>query len=115
MTLVAETVALTMIESIKPLVDRINRRDRALADQLRRAASSVALNIGEARYSRGGNSTARFENAMGSASEARSALRVARAWGYVSRESVESVDKQLDRIVGLLWGLTRKKSGELKR
>lgn len=109
MPLVAETVALEVIKDIKPIIDQVARKDRALADQIRRAASSIALNIGEGRYSRGGNSTARFENAMGSASETRSALRVAEAWGYISSRSLVELDQNLDRIVALLWGLTRKK------
>jgi len=43
----AEEVAIQLIEVLRPLVSRIKARDRALADQLTRAASSVALNIGE--------------------------------------------------------------------
>jgi four helix bundle protein len=108
MALIVHQVALDMIVEIKPLIDRIARHDRALAGQMRRSASSVPLNIGEAAHSRGGNATARFQDAAGSASETRSALRVAAAWGYISADAAERVDTKLDRVVALLWGLTRR-------
>ena len=44
---VVEDVALELFGVLRPLVQRFQGRDRALADQLRRAASSVVLNIGE--------------------------------------------------------------------
>ena len=36
-----------LIDELRPLVVELKRKDRALADQLMRAASSVALNIAE--------------------------------------------------------------------
>jgi four helix bundle protein len=36
-----------LIEELRPLVETIRRRDRSLADQIMRAASSVALNVAE--------------------------------------------------------------------
>jgi four helix bundle protein len=112
MSLIVHQVALEMVTGIKPLIDRVARHDRSLATQMRRSASSVALNIGEAAYSRGGNQTARFQDAAGSASETRSALQVAAAWGYLSCSTCEPVDAKLDRILAMLWGLTRRKSQE---
>ena len=108
MALIVHQVALEMIAGIKPLIDRIGRHDRALADQLRRSASSVSLNIGEGAYSRGGNETARFTDAAGSASETRAALRVAAAWGYIGDGAWQAVDALLDRILAMLWGLTHR-------
>ena len=46
-----EEVALELIAALRPLTSRIRARDYGLADQLARAASSVALNIGEGNYS----------------------------------------------------------------
>jgi four helix bundle protein len=66
-----EEAAIQLIEVVRPLVPRIKARDRALADQLTRAASSVALNIGESNYSDPGNRRARLFTAAGSASETR--------------------------------------------
>ena len=71
-----------LIEELRPLVAEIKRRDRSLADQLMRAASSVALNIAEAQKSDGGNMRARFFTAAGSANESRAALRVAVGWRH---------------------------------
>jgi four helix bundle protein len=79
----AEEVAIQMIEALRPLVPRIRARDRALADQLTRAASSAALNIGEGNHSDPGNRRARFFTAAGSANEARLALRIAVSWGIL--------------------------------
>jgi len=49
------TVSIELIHLLQPLVVRIRQRDRSLADQLLRAANSVALNIAEAERSEGGN------------------------------------------------------------
>jgi len=45
--LIVGEIAFQLIEELRPLAERIKRRDRSLADQLVRAASSVALNIAE--------------------------------------------------------------------
>jgi four helix bundle protein len=110
MALIVHQVALEMLAEIKPLIDRIARHDGSLAQQMRRSASSVALNIGEGAYSRGGNQLSRFQDAAGSASETRAALQVAAAWGYVVSTQCQSVDAKLDRVLAMLWGLTRKRA-----
>ena len=105
--LIAQTVALEAIRRLRPVVEKVQRRDRDLADQLRRAASSVVLNVAEAQGARGGNRRVRFETALGSATEASSALEVAVAWGYVAEAEIVEADAQLDRARALLWRLTR--------
>ena len=76
-----EELSFQAIEALRFLMPRIQRHDRSLADQLRRAATSVALNIAEGNHSDPGNRKARFFTAKGSASEAISALRAATSWG----------------------------------
>jgi four helix bundle protein len=71
---IAESVSLELVQALRPLVLRIKRCDRSLADQLTRAASSITLNIAEANYSDPGNRKSRFFTAAGSANETRAAL-----------------------------------------
>ncbi|MEM6531016.1 MAG: hypothetical protein AAF654_00265 [Myxococcota bacterium] len=47
---------------------------------------------------------------MGSDNETRVALRGARVWGYVSDSKQLELDAKLDRVIALLWGLTRKRA-----
>jgi len=100
-------VSLEMIAAVKPLVQRIRRHDRSLADQLVRAASSVALNAAEAEYSDPGNKRARLFTAAGSTNEVRAAIRVAVAWGYFDQRVAESAEALVRRVLAMLWKLTR--------
>jgi len=103
-----EELAYQLIAELRPVVPKIKRHDRALADQLTRAASSVALNTAESNYSDPGNKRARLFTAAGSANETRAALRVAMAWGYCTDRETEGARGLLDRIVAMLWKLTRR-------
>ena len=102
-----EAVSYELIEALRPIVLRIRRSDRSLADQLTRAASSVALNIAESNYSDPGNRRARLFTAAGSANETRAALRVAVAWGYCEARQAEAARALVERVVAMLWKLTR--------
>ena len=106
MSLLVRKLALETIAGLRPLMPRIARRDRSLANQIRRAASSVALNIGEAEYSDAGNRRARFHTAAGSAGETRTALEAAVAWGYLTPDDTCDVLQRLDGILAMLWKLT---------
>src|SRR5229473_6861173 len=86
MAMQVHEMALSIIEALAPLLPLIQRQDRALAVQLRTAASSMVLNIAESEYSDPGNRRARLFTAAGSANESRSAVRVAIAWGYLRRD-----------------------------
>ena len=108
MSLQVAEVSFEAIAAIKPLVPRIKRHDRSLADQVVRAASSVALNIGEADLSDPGNQRARFFTAAGSASESLTALRVAVCWGYIATEEAEVASGLLRRVLSMLWKLSRR-------
>jgi four helix bundle protein len=108
MPFVVENLSLETIAALEPLVARIKRRDKALADQLVRAASSVALNIAESNYSDPGNQRARLFSAAGSANEVRAALKVAVAWGYCSAAQVRAPSAALDRVIAMLWKLTHR-------
>ena len=102
-----EELSLQLIEALVPLMPRIKQRDKALEDQLRRAVSSIGLNCAEAAFSDPGNRRARLFTAAGSAGETRHALRQAVAWRLVSESEAESALKLAERIVAILWRMTR--------
>ena len=77
-------LTLAFIPSTRVLVAKICLADRYLADQLRRAVTSIALHLGEADGNRDGNRRMRLQTAHGSANEAKVALRVAVAWDFVA-------------------------------
>lgn len=106
--LIVSEISLQMVAALRPLVGRIKKQDRSLAEQLVRAASSVCLNVAEADYSDPGNKRARLFTAAGSANEARAALRVAVAWGYCTPAESSAPLALLDRIVAVLWRLTHR-------
>jgi four helix bundle protein len=79
----------------------IERRDPDLGRQLRRAASSVVLNLAEGSGSFGRVRTLRYRTALGSARETMACLGVAEAFGYV--EAVpEGVRIMMRRVLGTL-------------
>lgn len=96
-------LALAIIPSIRVVVAKIRVTDRHLADQLRRAVTSIALNLAEADGNRDGNRRMRLLTAHGSANEAKVALRVAVAWGYVERTEVDEIFAVIDRVGAMTW------------
>jgi four helix bundle protein len=89
---------------LAPLIKQIGKHDIDLARQLRRAASSIALNMGEGAGSVGGNERLRFRSAHASTQEVRACLDVAEALDYV--ETVDAVLRdRFDRIAATLYRL----------
>jgi len=72
---------------------------------MRRAASSVALNIAEGNRSEGGLRLSRFSTAAGSNAEVRAGMQVAIAWGYVEAAQVAEAEQLLDRVAAMLHRL----------
>ena len=103
--LVAYEVSLDVIRKLAVVVPVIAKHDRDLADQVQRAASSVALNLAEGQGQVGGNRRRHYQIAAGSAFEVRGALQVAEAWGW-HLDTCE-VMPLLNRLIALLWGLRR--------
>ena len=99
--------SLDVISSLRPLVKRLKGHDSALVKQLRRAASSVSLNLGESRGRTGGDRLHLLRIAHGSAEEVMACLLVAQAWGYVAEKDVSDVIAQLDGLLAMLASLTR--------
>jgi four helix bundle protein len=70
-----------------------------------RAASSVVLNLAEAAYNQAGHRRSRLESARGSANEARAALELASAWGYIGEPQAAEVDALYDRVLAMTYRL----------
>jgi four helix bundle protein len=102
----AFTVAIDLVAALRAPVERIRRYDRDLADQIRRAASSVALNVSEGNQRVGRDRTHLFRVAAGSAAEVHAALTVACGRGYIGDEAVAPARGLLDRELAILWRLT---------
>jgi four helix bundle protein len=100
-------IIIELIRRLHPIVQQIARHDPNLADQLRRALTSIALNTKEGSYSQGRNIRARFHDALGSAGEVKAGLDVAEAFTYIETLEPEVRD-MLDHVVATLYRLARR-------
>jgi four helix bundle protein len=100
--------ALELVSALRPVLGQLKKGDRALADQLRRAAASVALNIAEGDRRSGQDRLQFFRIAAGSAAEVWAALEVARAWGTIG--AAPTAEAELDRVLAMLWRLTHSRA-----
>ena len=98
--------AVGMVEALGPVEAKLRARRKSLADEVGRAGESVALNISEGRMRAGLDRADLYRRAAGSAAELTTALRIARARGYVSAVDVAGVELLLDRVRAMLWRLT---------
>ena len=94
-------VILDVLRELRPVVARIEVHDRDLARQLRRAATSIALNCSEGSGSNGGTRRERYRNALGSARETGACLDAAMALGYVEAIDASLLDR-LDHVRAVL-------------
>ena len=101
---IALDVSLQLIQTLRPLVPIVERSDRDLADQIRRAASSVTLNLAEGQRSAKGNRQKHYAIAHGSANEVKAGLQLATVWGWITE--ADAAFAMLDRLLALLWKLT---------
>ncbi len=92
---------LDAVRSMRGMIGAIEKRDPDLARQLRRAASSVVLNVAEGSGSFRRVRTVRYRTALGSARETLACLRVGEALGYVEPVPT-ALTQQIDRVIGTL-------------
>jgi four helix bundle protein len=92
---------LEAVRSMRAVVAAIDKRDSDLARQLRRAASSVVLNVAEGSGSFGRVRTVRYRTALGSARETLACLRVAEAFGYIEAMP-DQLEGRMNRVIGTL-------------
>ena len=103
-----EKLSIDLIHALRPVVAALRTRRAALADQLERAATSVALNIAEAGGRAGRDSVRVLRIAAGECREVRAALTVTAAWGYAGAAELAEARRIADRLGGVLFGLIRK-------
>ncbi|NCQ59706.1 MAG: four helix bundle protein [Myxococcales bacterium] len=96
-----------MLDHLAPLLRGVAKHDRSLADQLRRAAQSVTLNLAESAGHHGGHRRLRHESALGSAYETRACQRIARSWGYVAADATADALALVDRVAAMTYRLLR--------
>ena len=96
------SVMLRVAREMRPVMVRIEGKDRDLGRQMRRAVTSVVLNLGEGMGSSGGTRRERYRNALGSARETRAGLDVAEALGYIERP-----ESELELVINTLYKLSR--------
>ena len=101
----AQLLVLDLIRTLRPLVDDLATRAPDLADQVRRAATSTALNTAEGNRREGRDRHARFRIAAGECDEAASAVRIAVAWAYVDAAAAAPALALADRLAALLYRL----------
>ena len=94
-----------VVQELGPVVALVRKHDTDLANQMKRAAQSVVLNIAEARGSYRGNAKTRFGTACGSAKEVRAALHIAADWRYIAPAEAERLDSALDTVCAITWKL----------
>ena len=102
---IAQKVSIEVVRALRPVVGVVRREDKDLADQILRAASSVALNLGEGSKREGRDRGYHYRIAAGSCAEVRSALQVAAGWGYLDGVDLTTVEDLLDRQAALLYRL----------
>jgi four helix bundle protein len=98
-------LSLDVIRSLRLPLEALRSRDPDLYRQIRRAASSVALNLAEGAERSGKDRVHHYRIASGSAKEVLAALRVAVAWGDVQAPAIAPALQLLDRLGAMLWRL----------
>ena len=94
-----------MVRVVHGLAGKVAHHDRDLAQQMRRASTSVGLNASEGLYAKAGKRRSRLEDAVNSARETLMALRLAGSCGYLPSTEVATAMRELDSVIAVLWTL----------
>jgi four helix bundle protein len=100
--------SLDLLRTLTPLLQQLGATDTSLADQLRRAAQSITLNLQEASRRSGKDRRYRFRISLGSAAEVGACLEVAAALGYVGEQAVAPARELVDRVRAMTYRLANK-------
>src|SRR5262249_47349522 len=96
--------------SLRVPLGQLSTKDADLVGQIRRAGSSVGLNLSEGKRRTGKDRLHHWRIAVGSAEEVRGSLLVAEAWGHVDPKAVAPCLEPLDRICAMLHRMTHSPS-----
>jgi four helix bundle protein len=107
--LLAETTAIELYRSLVQPLAKLRQTDPKLADDARRAARSVVENTGEGAGRFGRDRPHHFSIAYGSGRELRNQLVIAELDGGLTASELEEPRQLLERELGLLWGLMRRR------
>ncbi len=99
-------VVLSLIATLRPLVERLRQRDRDQALQLKKAANSILANVGEGSRRQGRDRLHHWTIAAGSAGEVRVQIEASIAWGDLEPELTRPALDLLDRALAMLWRMT---------
>jgi len=100
------SVALDICRDASRIAKQIEKHDTSLANQLRRCASSVPLNLREGSGSFGGNRKLRYHTALGSAGEVLACYDTAEAMGYIAPVA-DDARRRVDHVIGTLVNVLR--------
>jgi four helix bundle protein len=95
-------VALHMAADLKPVMTEIGKSDTDLAKQMRRAVTSVVLNIAEGMGSFGGHRRLRYQTALGSMRESVACVEVALKLDYLDELDAAIADRMQHVIAALI-------------
>jgi four helix bundle protein len=101
-------VVLQMAKGAGFVAEAIERRDGDLARQMRRAVTSVALNVAEGMGNTAGHKRQRYQTALGSAREVLACIHVAQALRYIERVDASLLDR-LDHVIATLVRLAQRR------
>jgi four helix bundle protein len=97
-----KVLMIDVCRELSPLWNRLERKDRSLADQGRRAMQSMVLQYAEGLHAYAGNRKLKLLGARSAAHEARMCLELASACGLVEQRSFAAQSAALNRIAGIL-------------
>ena len=103
----AQNLVLDLVRALAPLCATLRRRAPSLADQLERAATSVALNLAEGSRRGGADRRRVYRIAAGEAQEVRAALDVAAAWGHLDAAELDTARDLADQVGAVNYVLAR--------
>jgi four helix bundle protein len=98
-----------MVRVVHAVAAKVARHDRDLAQQMKRASTSVALNGSEGLWAKAGKRRSRLEDSINSARETLMALRLAAACGYLPAAEAAAAADQVDSVIAVLWTLARRR------